>query len=421
MPNSADRLVLVNAEALVDGTGNPALNGVQVEIRRKHFGEIGTPSRSNPEGTMVLDASGLFLMPGLIDAHTHLGHAFESSVLRDVGSLSVAEVAAEIIVNLELALDAGVTSARELGGLDGGMARAVERGLVRGPRLFPSGPAIAQTGGHGTYLGQFPLTDSHFRVPGLLERTQVADGPDAVRRAARLAFRRGATQIKVYASGGILSEGDSITDSQFSVEELASAVGEAKARGTYVTAHAHSISALHNGLAAGIRCFEHATFLDEESADAIAKARGAIVPTMSVIHVMEERAAEWGIPQEMLKRLDGVESAMTDAIRLAHAKGILIGSGSDLLGPRQRGRGMEIGLKARLIGAMNAIVSGTANNARIMGIYDQLGTVEPGKVADIIGVRFDPLERPDALADAQNVVLVVKDGQVVKDDEGRSN
>ena len=178
------------------------------------------------------------MLPGLIDAHTHMGHAFESIVWRDVGSLSVAEIAAEIMSNLSLALDSGITSARELGGLDGGMARAIARGLVRGPRLFPSGPALAQTGGHGTYLGQFPLADSSLSVPGLVDRAVVADGAEGVRRAARLAFRRGATQLKVYASGGVLSEGDAITDSQFSVGELEVVVEEARARGTYVTAHA---------------------------------------------------------------------------------------------------------------------------------------------------------------------------------------
>lgn len=417
-PNRDQDLVIASVPSLIDGTGGPIAEDVAVEIaggRVRSVSKDGSPASTGS----VVDADGLTIMPGIIDAHTHMGHAFESSVWRDTGSLSVAEMVAEILANLSIALDSGVTTARELGGLDGGMARAIERGMVRGPRLFPSGPALAQTGGHGTYLGQFPSADTCLQIPGLIGRTVVVDGVEEVRKAARLAFRRGATQLKVYASGGVLSEGDSITDSQFSVSELSVMVEEARARGTYVTGHAHSLAALENCLDAGIRCFEHGTFLDSKTADAILEVGGAIVPTLTVLHVMEERAGNWGIPPSMLYRLDGVEAAMAESIALAHERGIMLGSGSDLLGANQTGRGMEIALKAAIIGPMDALVSATRNNAIIMGIENEVGTIQVDRVADIIGVAGNPIEQPDLLSHADNVRLVIQKGRVVKDADGR--
>lgn len=245
----------------------------------------------------------------------------------------------------------------------------------------------------------------------------VCDGPDEIRLAARTAFRRGATQLKMCASGGVISLTDSLTDTQFTVEELRVAVIEAAARDTYVTTHTHNAAAIRNGLAAGVACFEHGTFLDEATADAMAAAGAALVPTLSVHALMPDRWREWGIPEKALTRLAGVTEASARAIRLAYDAGVRVGSGSDLLGPGQADRGLELALKAEILDPMAAIVSATSTNADVLGRED-LGVLAPGRTADIIAVDFDPLARPELWADPDRVVLVIKNGVVVKPRDG---
>jgi imidazolonepropionase-like amidohydrolase len=240
-----------------------------------------------------------------------------------------------------------------------------------------------------------------------------------VRLAARKAFRRGATQLKVFISGGVVSLSDSLDDTQFVVEELRAIVAEAQARHTYVTAHAHNSQAIRNGLAAGIACFEHGSFLDEDTATLMAQAGAALVPTFAVTRVLLAEWQQWGLPEAAVPRMAGVEEAMTRATRLAYAKGVPIGSGADLLGAEQNRHGLELVLKARILGPMAAIVSATSTNAHIMRVDDRLGTVAPGKLADLIAVTGDPLTEPDLFDDPTRVVLVIKGGQIVKDTRAR--
>jgi imidazolonepropionase-like amidohydrolase len=354
------------------------------------------------------------VLPGLIDAHTHLGLV----ELKAAGSTPVAVIAAHIFRNCELAIESGFTTARDCGGVDGGLARAIEAGLISGPRLFPSGPILCQTGGHGDLTPPFAAHPHGVAVPGLVQNAIVCDGPEEVRVAARTALRRGATQVKVCVSGGVVSLSDRMEDTQFTVDELRAAVDEADARETYVTAHAHNVRGIRNGLAAGVRCFEHGTFLDEETATALAEAGAWLVPTLAVTRVLVEEWQAWGLPKEVVPRMNGVEDAMTRAVKLAYDAGVLIGSGSDLIGSAQIRRGLELVLKARILGPMAAIVSATSANARIIGASDTLGTIEQGKTADLIALSGDPLTDPDVFDDADRVVLVVKNGAVVKDKRG---
>jgi imidazolonepropionase-like amidohydrolase len=333
-------------------------------------------------------------------------------------TISAAEVAARVFRNCELALEAGFTTVRELGGLDGGVVGIIERGLVRGPRVFPSGPALAQDGGHGSFMPSYTDCPCHYggpAIPGLAQLAQVCNGPDEVRLAARRAFRRGATQLKVFVSGGVVSLTDNLDDTQFVVEELRAIVAEAQARNTYVTAHAHNTRSIRNGLAAGVSCFEHGTFLDEETATLMAQTGAALVPTFAVTQVMLTEWRKWGLSEAVLPRLAGVGERMAEAAKLAHAKGIPVGSGADLLGPEQNRHGLELVLKARILGPMEAIVSATATNARIMRVDDRLGTVVPGKLADLIAVTGDPLAEPELFDDPARVALVVQGGRIVKD------
>lgn len=397
---------------LIDGTGSDPVRSASVVIDADRITSVGDAA---PPDANVVDLEGCTLLPGLIDAHTHLGIAFELQHHAQEGHLPTAEIAARVFEVCGSTLQAGFTTCRDVGGLDGGIVRAIDQGLVEGPRILPSGPAIAQDGGHATFMAPWSDCWCPTALPGLVEGVAVANGADEVRLAARRAFRRGATQLKVMVSGGVVSITDEIEHTQFTVEELRAAVLEAEARNTYVTAHAHNVRAIHTGLAAGVSCFEHGSWLDEETAAAMAAAGAALVPTLTVGRVMIEEWQEWGLPEAVVPRMEQVAGHMANAVKLATAAGVTVGCGSDLLGPRQNRKGLELALRAEIEGAMKAIVAATATNARILRIDDRLGTVEVGKLADVIAVRGDPLEEPTLFDDPDRVVLVVKGGVVKKD------
>ena len=406
--------LVLRGGTLIDGSGGEPLPDAVVVAEGELIGRVGQRGGlPAPDPAEVLDCDGLTLLPGLIDAHGHLG----LTTVEGMERVPAAVTAAQVFRNCELALDGGFTTVRDVAGIDGGVARAVAAGLVRGPRILPSGPMLSQTSGHGDHRPAF-LDTHHYAyqgVPGLVQTNATCDGPDEVRLAARRAFRHGATQIKVCVSGGVVSFTDSIEDAQFSVAELRAAVEEAEARGTYVTAHAHNVRGILNGIEAGVSCFEHGTFLDEAAAQRMAAAGADLVPTFAVLRLMTREWRDWGVPEALLPRLAGVEDAMAASMKLAVAAGVRIGSGSDILGPRQEHRGLELVIKSELLGPMAAITSATFTNANVLRMGERLGRVAEGLVADVIAVDGDPLAEPGLFDDPARVVLVVRAGEVVKD------
>jgi imidazolonepropionase-like amidohydrolase len=397
--------------SVIDGLGGDPIASSAVSLEGDRIVGVGRLASGGHDHELV-DVTGLTILPGLIDAHTHLGIAYELSN-NVAGAVSAAEIAAGVFHNLELALDAGFTTCRDMGGLDGGVADAVARGLIHGPRILPSGPALAQDGGHGTFMAAYSDCHCSTSIPGMVDGVLVVNGVEEVRLGARKAFRRGATQLKVFTSGGVISLTDEIDHTQFTVEELRAAVMEADARGTYVTAHAHNVRAIRNGLEAGIRCFEHGSWLDEETAELMAIAGAALVPTFTVAALMRTEWEKWGLPEAVIPRMEQVEGRMAEAVQLARAAGVRLGSGSDLLGPNQVHRGLELVIRSRLTDPMDAIVAATSTNAKVLQ-RDDLGAIEVGRRADLIVVDGDPLADPKVLDDPDRVVLVVKDGRIVK-------
>ncbi len=406
-------LILRDA-TLIDGTGADPKPKTSVVIEGNTITDV-TANPRQAHSDRVFDVSGLTVLPGLIDAHAHLGLVYPLAAEGHPGIISPAEIAALAFENCHLCLDAGFTTVRDMCGVDGGLVRAIESGAVRGPRVFPSGPAIVQTGGHGHVTGPFCFQDQTVAIPGLVQLIAICDGADAVRNQARVNFRRGATQLKVFISGGVVSTTDRLEDTQLTVDELKAAVFEAKARETYVSGHAHNVRSIRNGLEAGLECFEHGTQLDEATAALMASAGAALDPTLAVTNLMASHWKEWGMHEYVVPRIKDCEARMTEAVRIAEAAGVLLGSGSDLLGPKQNRRGLEIVLKSKIIGPMRAIQCATQGNARIMHQDHALGTVGKGKLADCIAVKGDPLTDPTVLDDPARVVLVIKGGTVVKD------
>ncbi|PWW62471.1 metal-dependent hydrolase family protein [Actinokineospora spheciospongiae] len=407
--------MLLTGATLIDGLGGDPTANSAVVVTDDRITAVGSTADAPADADLV-DLSGLTLLPGLIDAHVHMGHASEMRAVLN-NELSVAERAADIFRTLRQTVEAGFTAVRDCGGIDHGILRTVGKGMVPGPRLWASASPLVQCGGHGHLGSPFQAPDESFafRVRGLTAVGRISDGRDEVRKAARECFRQGATFLKMAVTGGVVSIADDLDDTQFSIEEIAVAVEEANARHTYVTVHAHNKYGIQNAVKAGVKCVEHGTGIDEATAAQMAAAGVALVPTLAIAQVLTDDFDAHGLPPQIRERVCGTMEGMVEAIRLATAAGIPVGSGSDLIGPKQDRRGLELALKAKVLGPMGAIQSTTSVNAEIMRVADKIGSVEVGKFADVIAVDFDPLTEPELFDDPSRVRLVVKGGKVVKD------
>ncbi|MFE3829373.1 amidohydrolase family protein [Streptomyces sp. NPDC059092] len=397
---------------IIDGTGRDPVDGSAIHVVDGRIAHLGPA----PADARTLDAGGLPITPGLIDAHVHIGQSSDigPSLRRE---LSPAEIAADMFTTCGNTLDGGFTTVRDVGGIDAGVARVVASGKVRGPRILQSGPIQCQTGGHGHLAADWePTADWHdHAIPGLRALSLLSDGPSEVRKNVRETFRRGADFIKMCVTGGVVSTHDKLTDTQFSVEEIAVAVEEAAARGTYVTVHAHNNAGIRNAVRAGAKCVEHGSEIDEETATLMAGHGVALVPTLSVVKALLEDATEAGLPAGTKERVGPVLDGQISALRIARASGVKVGVGSDLIGPHQRLRGREITLRSEIETPMEALVAATRVNAEILRLDHETGTIEVGKLADLTVWSSDPLADPEVFGDPSQAAFVIKGGEVVKD------
>jgi imidazolonepropionase-like amidohydrolase len=244
--------------------------------------------------------------------------------------------------------------------------------------------------------------------------SNIADGVDEVRRAVRTQLRRGADQIKVMAGGGVASPTDRLESVQYRPDELSAAVAEAQAAGTYVLAHAYTPEAIRAAVEAGVRSIEHGNFLDDATASLMAARGTFLVPTFVTYEKLHEYGAERGLTAAQLAKLDLVLGSGLDGLRRAHQAGVRIASGSDLLGDLARYKTRELVIKASVLGAHAALVATTKTNAELIGIADEVGTIEPGKRADLLVVDGDPLADIGLLQDQDNLRVIVKAGEIYK-------
>jgi imidazolonepropionase-like amidohydrolase len=366
-----------------------------------------------PKEARIVDCAGRTLMPGLTDAHIHAAiiETDPSKAQRD----SVATLALRIKEVLEQTLQAGFTTVRDAFGLDWGFAQATARGYVKGPRILFVGGCLSQTGGHGDWREPFMQESPFPSVYGLVAAPRLCNTPDEMRRAAREVLRTGAHGVKVMAGGGCMSPTDQIEHTQFTVEELAAACYEARTVGKIVLAHVYTPEGIMNAVRAGVRSIEHGNFIDEESAACMRRAGAYFVPTLTTYFLLSAYGAAEQVPQKMLDKIDKAKERGLASLQIARAAGLPIGSGSDVLSSMQPFKSMELGLKAQVLGAHAAILSATRTNAELFGMADQIGTVEPGKRADVIVVDGQPLDDIGVLQNADNIVFVMRDGEVFKD------
>jgi imidazolonepropionase-like amidohydrolase len=407
-----DTLVLKNA-TVIDGTGSAPLPNASVIVEGERIKEIlpGPPGKI-PAGATTIDCHHQTLLPGLIDAHVHVG-AVEANLMDQQRRNFTSMLVIRSIKVIKEALDQGFTTVRDAAGADPGFREAIRQRLIQGPRLFVAGYALSQTGGHGDFRLPFEMHAPSEDLAGLA--TRVCDGVDQVRLMAREQLRSGVDHLKVMAGGGAMSPSDEIDTSQYSIEELKAAVFEAQAAGTYVMAHVYSSRSIRNCIAAGVRTLEHGNLLDEESAQAIKNAGAFLVPTLVTYEMISRMGKDLGIPENNIRKINEARERSFEALSIAHRVGVKIASGSDLLGPMQVFKGMELELKSRVLGPMGAIVASTKTNAELLRREKDLGAVEAGKLADLILVNGDPLKDVRLFQQYQEkITLILQGGRVYK-------
>lgn len=360
-----------------------------------------------------IDAAGRCVLPGLIDAHFH---AYGADLdVRKLDSMPRSLLAQYARKSLEDALQRGFTTIRDAAGADIGLKLAIDRDLIIGPRLFISGLAISQTGGHGDPRPQDDESSEHAShclcsYSGVL--TRVADGSDAVRLAARDQLRKGADQIKIFVSGGVISPTDPIWMPQLTVDEIRASVEEAASRRTYVMAHAHTADAVRRCVENGVRSIEHATILDGETASLLAQRNAFAVPTLIVLQLLAQEGAAMGLsPSKVGKAVEVNEHAQRSLALLSEA-GAKIGFGTDLLGRLMERQSHEFQLRRAVMGAADVLRSATIVNAELLGQSGRLGELVPGAHADLLVLDGDPLADMGVLADPARMLVVMKAGVV---------
>ena len=404
--------VLANA-LVIDCTGREPLDGAAVIVEGERIADVVASGRVGPlKGPVdTLDLKGRTLMPGLTDAHVHVC-AVEGNTAEQHRVHPPSLIAAKALRRMEQALMQGFTTVRDAGGADYGFREAAASGLYPGPRMLVSGRVLSQTGGHGDKRRRaewIAPVDCCLGMVGL-----IADGPDEVRRAARDQLRHDVDQIKVMASGGAMSPGDELDTTQYTVEEMRAAVEEARAVGKYVLAHAYSGAAVKNALQAGVRSIEHGNLLDEAGARDIRRAGAFLVPTMATYEAIWREGKSYGISEHQLAKINMARERSVEGLTHAYRAGCKIGSGSDLLGDMQAQRTVELELKGQVMKPMEVLLSATRVNAELFRMDKLIGTVEPGKYADLIAVRGNPLRDLTLFQNSNNLELIMKGGQVFK-------
>ena len=405
---------VLKAARMFDGKSNALITpGIVIVTDGKIVGVGSSASAPADEETIALgDAT---LMPGFIDAHTHLTMMYSedySKAALDGLRKPIPEMALDSSVNANITLMAGFTTVRDVGSrdyLDAGLRNAINRGVVPGPRMLVAVHAIGATGGHCDETG--------YREGALGPETGpevgVVNGPDEARRAVRLAHKYGATIIKTCATGGVLSLADAVDTPQLTQAELDALVDEAHALRLKTAAHAHGAEGAKRAIRAGIDSIEHGSFLDEEALDMMKQKGTYYVPTLMAVQGLTEQIQKGvPIPPAIKVKAEDAIAHVHQTFQRAIAKGIKIGLGTDAaVYPHGRNaeefhQMVDLGMKP-----IDALKAGTSNDADLLGLANKIGTLETGKLADVVAVPGDPLQN---IRQTEHVFFVMKEGIVYK-------
>jgi imidazolonepropionase-like amidohydrolase len=410
---AAPKVTIVKAARLYDGKSDQVVSPGVVVVQDGKIVAAGTKVQE-PAGAEVIDLGNATLLPGLMDAHTHMSNEASGDWKKDEldhFKKPTTQVAIEATAYARRTLLAGFTTVRDLGGdslVDVGLRNAINEGSVPGPRMLVAINAVSARGGHcdGT---------AGYR-PGLLKEPGpedgVADGPDQIRSAVRFNAKHGADVIKVCASGGVLSLADKVDSPQLTQAELDALVSEAHALGRRAAAHAHGAEAAKRAVRAGIDSIEHGSFVDDEGLD-LMKQKGTYMVYTPVL-CLKDRLAKSGAPPNIVAKANAATAAADGMFKRALAKGVKLGFGSDAAVCPHATQAIQFAHMVKLgMKPLAALRSATSADAKLLGIDDKLGTLEPGKLADVIGVPGDP---SSDISVVEKVLFVMKDGVVYRND-----
>jgi len=408
---------VLRAARMFDGKNNAVVTPGLVVVSEGKIVGVGT-SAELPSDAEMIDLGDATLLPGFIDAHTHLTMMYSEDYARaalDGLRKPIPEMALDASVNARITLLAGFTTVRDVGSrdyLDAGLRNAIERGVVPGPRMLVAVHAIGATGGHCDETG--------YREGALGPETGpevgVVNGPDEARRAVRLAHKYGATIIKTCATGGVLSLADAVDTPQLTQAELDALVDEAHALRLKTAAHAHGAEGAKRAIRAGIDSIEHGSFLDDEALDMMKQKGTYYVPTLMAVQGLSEQIQKGvPIPPAIKVKAEDAIAHVHQTFQRAMAKGIKIGLGTDAaVYPHGRNaeefhQMVDLGMKP-----IDALKAGTSSDADLLGLANKVGTLETGKLADVVAVPGDPAQN---IRQTEHVFFVMKQGVVYKNEK----
>ncbi|MBF4515839.1 amidohydrolase family protein [Flavobacterium sp. ANB] len=418
----AQKTILINNVQIFNGKDEKTING-NILIVNNLISKISTsPISTDKSGnTTIIDGKGKFLMPGLIDAHTHI--MMESMNITELMNSDIEYITANAIKSAEKDLMQGFTTFRDLAGPAGGLQKAIDRGLIIGPRIYPSGAMISQTGGHGDFLLPNAVPKDIAASLDFTERNNfgvIADGPDQVLKRVREQLRLGATQIKLAAGGGVSSTYDPLDVSQFTEAEMKAAVDAAENWGTYVTVHAYTPRAIQTALRAGVLCIDHAQLIDDTTAKMLADKKA----WLSLQPFIDEGKSLYadGSPNRIKQQT--MMSGTDKAYNFAKKYNIKTAFGTDCLFEPEHSvkRAGDLVKLLRWYKPYEILKMATSTNAELLTMSgprnpypNKLGVIEEGAYADIILVDGNPIANLSILEDYdKTLLLIIKDGIIYK-------
>lgn len=408
-------LLLTNAR-IFDGDSAECPEGMNVLVADGLIQEISS-SPIRVENARVIDVGGRTLMPGMIDAHIH-AFASDMNLQRSLG-LGTAHQTAHAVRMLTHALNCGFTTVRDVGGGNASLRAALDDGLFQGPRFYYSGRILTMTGGHADYRGvnEAPRYASACSCAGGIFTTLsvVADGVDECIKCAREELRQGAHCIKILGSGGVASPTDPIWMNQYREDEIRAIVNECTERRSYTTSHCHPASAVRRAVECGVRCIEHATMIDAETANFVASKGAYVVPTMAIIMAFLKQTT--GLPKSTEEKIREISGYAMQSLDILRSAGVKVVYGTDLLGSSYVEQCREFTLRSEVYSPLEILRQATSVAAEMMMLEGQIGCIKPGANADLIVVDGDPLRDISLLAaDGRNLMTIVRGGTVVKNE-----
>lgn len=366
-----------------------------------------------------MDLRGKTIMPGLIDSHLHLSGLRTDQYIAESLIVHPSLKLLRATRSCRLLLESGFTTVKDTGGENAlRLKGAVAEGTTPGPRIIAAGYLLTQTFGHGDDFMFLPLEWADARSSHGLTSALICDGVEGCTKAARFALREGADFIKICTSGGVMSEKDKPEDVQYTTEEVKAIVGVAKSAGTFVTTHCMSAEGMLMSIESGVRTVDHAWFPTEEVLEKGRKRGTIFVATLSVLRKLIDGGEKAGYPEWAVRKSEGMWGTVVANMRKLHESGVTVAAGTDFLdtGIMKMGdNALELELLVKHAGftAAEAITAMTLNGAKACGLEDRVGTIEKGKLADIIVVNGDPTTDISLLQDRERIRLVIKDGAVV--------